>query len=287
MPSVKLTGRSIVRVTGEDAEKLLQGVITTDLDALPAGDLKPGALLAPQGKILFEFLVSRCENGIRLDTLAGSAADLAKRLTLYRLRAKAEIIVENESLVVVSWDSDSSPSDIDSTDSIVLDKRFPEERRVVRLYDLPVAATDSEAEWMRLRIAYGIAEAPHDYALGDAFPHDINFDQIEGVSFKKGCFIGQEVVSRMQHRGTARRRLLIVSASETLPASGTSITANGKDVGTLGSVNGPAGLALARIDRVKDAMDAGTPLMAGEIAVQLTIPQGSRFAFPEAAGSDA
>ncbi len=121
-----------------------------------------------------------------------------------------------------------------------------------------------------------------DYLLGDAFPHDVNLDQTGGVSFRKGCFVGQEVVSRMQHRGTARRRILIVSCASELPATGTSITADGREIGTLGSVAGNAGLALVRIDRVKEATHKGIPILAGEVAVHLAIPPEHRFTFPEA-----
>ena len=108
---------------------------------------------------------------------------------------------------------------------------------------------------------------------------------MDGIGFKKGCYIGQEVVSRMQHRGTARRRVLIATAQTPLPPAGTEITANGRLVGALGSVAGTAGLAIARIDRVKDAIDAGTPFLAGDVTVSLSIPAWARFTFPQDATS--
>ena len=208
MPSASLNGRAVLKVTGEDAEDFLQNLITTDLDTLEQGDLKPGALLNPQGKILFEFLVSRSRDGLRLDTLRTSTDDLLKRLTLYKLRAKVQIAVDSELLVQVSWRNDSGTSESDST---VHDRRFPDALNVRRHYgEAPGTDRMTRLAGLTLRIAHGVAEAPMDYALGDAFPHDINLDQTGGVSFRKGCFVGQEVVSRMQHRGTARRRILIV-----------------------------------------------------------------------------
>ncbi|MCC6206090.1 MAG: folate-binding protein, partial [Hyphomicrobiales bacterium] len=115
MPIVRLTDRALVTVAGPDAEHLLQNVITTDLDALKAGEMKPGALLTPQGKILFDFLVSRAgEDGLRLDVRADIAADFAKRLTLYKLRAKAEIIKQDQVDVAVAWENDSTSSENDS-----------------------------------------------------------------------------------------------------------------------------------------------------------------------------
>jgi folate-binding protein YgfZ len=279
MPSASLNGRAVLNVTGEHAENFLQNLITTDLDTLERGDLKPGALLNPQGKILFEFLVSRNGDGLRLDTLQTSANDLLKRLTLYKLRAKVQIAADSETLVRVSWENESGSSDNEST---VHDQRFPDELNVSRHYGGEPLSDGNEAAWIALRIVHGVAEAPYDYALGDAFPHDVNLDQTGGVSFKKGCFVGQEVVSRMQHRGTARRRILVATGTADLPETGTPITAKGREIGILGSIAGKAGLALVRIDRVKDAMDVGTPILAGEIAIHLAIPPEHRFTFPEA-----
>ncbi|MDR6633916.1 folate-binding protein YgfZ [Phyllobacterium sp. 1468] len=278
MPRLTLSGRAILNVAGEDAEDFLQNLITTDLDTLDDGDLKPGALLNPQGKILFEFLVSRNGGGLRLDTLQTCADDLLKRLTVYKLRAKVQIAVDSESLVQVFWQNESGASETDST---VHDRRFPSALSVTRRYGGVSVVDEDETAWTALRIAHGVAEAPVDYALGDAFPHDINLDQIGGVSFRKGCFVGQEVVSRMQHRGTARRRILIVTGASVLPATGTAITAKEREIGTLGSVAGSSGLALVRIDRVKDAMDSGAPILAGDMPVHLAIPSEHRFTFPE------
>lgn len=281
LQTAKLTDRALVLVTGEEAEKFLQAVITTDLDQLGKDDLMPGALLAPQGKIMFDFLVSRVENGLRFDLPVSISSDFAKRLTLYRLRAKAEIVLLPESLVSVSWQNDS---DLSQSDSNKRDRRFPDQALVVRHYGRD-ADTGDMAGWTGLRIAHGVSEGGSDYAFGDAFPHDVNLDQTGGVSFKKGCFIGQEVVSRMQHRGTARRRALIATASIDLPETGTALTVNGREIGTLGSVSGAHGLALARIDRVKDAIDSGEPIMAGDVTVALAIPPEAKFSFPNS-GTD-
>ncbi|WP_315919549.1 folate-binding protein YgfZ [Mesorhizobium sp. SP-1A] len=280
MPSALLKDRALVTVSGPDAEHFLQNILTVDLDRLKPGEAKPGALLTPQGKILFDFLISRDgEDGFRLECRADSADDFARRLTLYRLRAKAEIAKADQALVAVSWREDSSPSETDS-DSVV-DTRFAD-GSVRRGYGR--AAGDADlAGWHAYRIAHGVAESGQDYALGDTFPHDVLLDQSGGVGFRKGCYVGQEVVSRMQHRGTARRRVLLVSAQSALPASGTELTVDGRPVGTLGSVSGTSGLAIARIDRVKAALDAGKPILAGEVPVTLAIPEWASFTFPETA----
>ncbi|RWM23117.1 folate-binding protein YgfZ [Mesorhizobium sp.] len=279
MPFALLKDRALISVSGPDAEHFLQNILTTDLDTLAIGETKPGALLSPQGKILFDFLISRaCENGFRLECRADIADDFVRRLMLYRLRAKAEIAKQDQGLVTVMWGDDSTTS---FSDSISLaDARF-REVAVRRAYD-GAARDGGDAEaWQTLRIANGIAESGSDYQLGDAFPHDVLLDETGGVGFKKGCYVGQEVVSRMQHRGTARRRVLIASAESALPASGTELTVGGRPVGALGSVNGRIGLAIARIDRVKAASDAGEKIVAGNVPVTLAIPAWARFSFPQ------
>jgi folate-binding protein YgfZ len=240
-------------------------------------------LLAPQGKILFDFVVSRIDGGLRFDLPASIAADFIKRITLYRLRAKAEITQLPESLVSVSWQTESHPS---QNDSIKRDSRFPTELNVRRIYG-PADGTTDESAWTKLRAEYGIAEGEADFAYNDVFPHDVNFDQTGGVSFPKGCFIGQEVVSRMQHRGTARRRVLVARSEGGLPPMGTPITVDGREIGTTGSSADTIGIALVRIDRAKDAIDAGSPILAGETPITLTLPPHVRFGFPKAEAGNA
>ena len=283
MPVAHLADRALIEVTGPDAEHFLQNILTIDLATVEAGQARPGALLAPQGKILFDFLISRIDGGFRLEVRQDLAADFMRRLTLYRLRAKADIRESDQHVVAVSWGNDSGSSQTDSTS--VSDMRFPDALRARRHYGELPPADAAPADWHALRISQGIAESGDDYAAGDAFPHDVLLDQNGGVGFRKGCYIGQEVVSRMQHRGTARRRVLLVSADEPLPPSGTAVTVNGRPVGALGGVSGTSGLAVLRIDRVKDAMDSGTPLLADGIALNAAIPDWAKFSFPEAAST--
>lgn len=284
MPIVQIADRTVILVEGPEAETLLQNVITTDISALGRAEALPGALLTPQGKILFDFLVSRIgEQGFRLDCRAETAADFFKRLMLYRLRAKAEISMQDQEFVSISW-GDSAQTSQTESDSVI-DRRFPDECHVRRHYG-PGAAADAQAEdWHRLRVEHGVAESGSDYALGDAFPHDVLFDQNGGVGLKKGCFVGQEVVSRMQHRGTARRRLVIVSAEAPLPESGTAVTADGRTLGTLGTVCDGKGLAIVRIDRAADALESGKTIEAGGVALALAVPAYANFTLERGNGT--
>lgn len=281
MPIALLADRALISVSGAEAEHFLQNILTTDLDALAEGQAKPGALLTPQGKILFDFLISRAgEQGFRIECRLDVIDDFVKRLMLYRLRAKAEISKPDQSFVSVSWQDDSPASHFDSSLAVVRDARFANEP-VFRIYGGKPAGQEDAAAWHAFRIGHGIAESGADYALGDAFPHDVLLDQTGGVGFKKGCYVGQEVVSRMQHRGTARRRVLLASAETALPPPGTDISAGGRALGTLGSVSGASGLAIVRVDRVKDALDAGTEILADGIALKLAIPAWAAFTFPQ------
>jgi folate-binding protein YgfZ len=296
MPSVSLPDRAVLRVAGPDAEHFLQNIVTADLADLQAHAAKPSALLTPQGKVLFDFLIAReGPDAFLIDCRADIADDLVRRLMLYRLRAKAEITKPEQVLVSAEWDMDSESSPIDSSASridstaagLFRDLRFAS-RAVFRRYGGTAEASGDLEDWARLRISAGVAESGTDYALSDAFPHDVLLDQNGGVGFRKGCYVGQEVVSRMQHRGTARRRVLIVQADRALPASGADVTANGRPIGALGTVSGSQGLAVVRIDRVKDAMDAGVPILAGDAVLDLSIPPGASFTFPaDAAREDA
>lgn len=279
MPSVSLTDRALVRVAGPDAEHFLQNIVTADLTDMPDSALKPCALLTPQGKIMFDFLIARDgADAFLLDVRADVADDLVRRLMLYKLRAKAEISKPDQQVATVEWETDSGSSESDST-GVFRDLRFLA-RPVWRRYG-DIAASSDRVAWDLLRIENGVAESGADYQLSDAFPHDVLLDQNGGVGFKKGCYVGQEVVSRMQHRGTARRRVLVARGDGPLPASGTDITANGRSIGTLGTVVGTEGLAIARIDRVKEAIDAGVPVLAGDGALSLSIPPQATFAFPD------
>lgn len=285
MPSVSLADRALIRVSGPDAEHFLQNIVTADLSDLPEGAIKPCTLLTPQGKILFDFLIARDgADTFLIDCRADVADDLSRRLMLYRLRAKAEISKLDQSLVTVEWNSDSSASGSDSTQAF-RDLRFVEPTVWRRHGGTP--GSDALRDWDLLRIENGVAESGSDYQLSDAFPHDVLLDQNGGVGFRKGCYVGQEVVSRMQHRGTARRRVLVAHGDGPLPSAGTEITANGRAIGTLGTVAGERGLAIVRIDRVKDALDASVPILAGETAVALAIPPHAHFTFPQDASAGA
>lgn len=276
MPRVRLDDRAIVSVAGKDAEDLLQGLITTDLDALTRDESRPGALLTPQGKILFDFMISRDGDGFRLETAADQAEALLKRLTMYKLRSAVILSLDVATPTIIAFDEPQAAG--------YRDHRFEKAGAAVfRSYGEAETDAASADDLDQLRIVSGIAVSGPDYALQDAFPHDVLMDKNGALSFRKGCYVGQEVVSRMQHRGTPRRRVVIVSGASALPESGTAITADGKSIGTLGTVRGASALAIVRIDKAGEAMANGVELLAGDVPVTLTLPEWTGLSFPTTA----
>ncbi|GMA75512.1 aminomethyltransferase [Methylorubrum aminovorans] len=242
MPIALLPDRAVVAVSGPDALPFLQGILTCNVETLPEGEARLGALLTPQGKIQFDFLVSRAGDGFRLDVAAERVPDLVKRLGLYRLRAKVTIAADPTLGVAVAWAKDGSLAETAAETVRVRDGRLPALGERLYFAEGAFSADATEADYHAHRIGLGVPEGGRDFALSDAFPHEALMDQLGGVDFKKGCYVGQEVVSRMQHRGTARTRILpIVYRDGPAPEPGTEVTAGARSLGTTGSAAGDRG----------------------------------------------
>ena len=284
MPIALLPDRALVTVTGPDAPALLQGVLTCNVETLQPGEARLGALLTPQGKIFFDFLISLVPNGFRLDTATERAADLAKRLTLYRLRAKAEIAADPTVAVAVAWGGATTAAETDRA----ADARHPELGARLYAAEGAFSADASADDYHAHRVALAIPEGGRDYAFGDAFPHEALMDQLDGVDFHKGCYVGQEVVSRMQHRGTARTRILAAAYPDgEAPLAGTEVRAGQKVLGTTGGAIGARGLVTLRLDRLGDALASGEPLRADGRRLAVARPAYATFAMPDPAGAAA
>jgi tRNA-modifying protein YgfZ len=277
MKAAFLPDRGVVKVSGNDARNFLNGLITTDVARLQVGAGRFGALLTPQGKIVVDFLITEApsdDGGFLLDCPKALAQNLADKLGFYRLRAK--VTVENLSDkigVLAVWDGEATlKSDLTFTDprneKLGVRILVPAEL-AQKTADLIGAEIADSSAYEAHRIALGIPRGGLDFIYGDAFPHETNMDRLAGVDFDKGCYIGQEVVSRMQHRGTARTRTVRILLEGPAPEVGSAILAGDKPVGTMGSAADRHGLALIRIDRATEAIEAGTPLIAGGIAIRV------------------
>ena len=281
-----LADRGIVRVAGADAKKLLQGLITNDMDLLATEPAIHAALLSPQGKILFEFFVVGSGEGYLLETAAAQAANLSKRLMLYKLRAKAEISDQSAHYAVFAvWGAPATgfaalPDSTAFTDPRLAQlgvRIIAQNAARAAVGAAPGTQPATAEDWHRHRIALGVPEADRDYRLGDTFLHEANYDQLSGVSFSKGCFIGQEVASRMQHRGGGRKRIVGVEGTAAL-APNAVIKAGTVPLGSLGSVDGSRALALVRLDRAAEALAAGAALTADAVPISLIKPAWAHFA---------
>ena len=276
--------RGVVEIGGPEAAQFLHGLVTATVKSLVPGDASFGALLTPQGKILFDFFLVKTDAGYLAEIARAAIPDFLKRLGFYRLRA-AVTLADRSVDHVVAYAFGDAPAP--EGDLAFADPRLPGlATHVLAPAGSPPVATASLHDWHAHRIAHGIPESGLDFPLGDTFPHDANMDDLAGVDFKKGCFIGQEVVSRMKHRGTARKRIVLARALEARPAwpdAGTEIGCAGKTLGTLGSSADGLALALVRLDRAKEAIDLGDAIEAGGVTLGLELPEYAGFHWPETA----
>jgi folate-binding protein YgfZ len=255
--ALELTNRAVIGLCGPEAREYLQGLITNDVTKVAPGRAVYAALLTPQGKILFDFLIAEGADGLLLDCTREARAALIKRLSLYKLRAKVEISARDDLGVLLDADGGFA------------DPRLP------ALGNRAIAAAghapSGDEAYLARRLALGVPEGA-DFGSDRMFALDAGLDELHGVAFDKGCYVGQELTARMKHRGTARKRLLSVATKDgnALPALDTPIKAKDQEVGAIASTYGARGFALVRLDRLAEA--AGAPFNADGIAVDVTKP---------------
>jgi tRNA-modifying protein YgfZ len=288
MRAALLPDRAVIRIVGDDAKHFLQGLVTSDVERLAPDAACFTALLTPQGKILFDFFVVAVGaddgGGFVLEAPRALEAALAERLGFYKLRAKVEITRRPDLAVAVILDGAPpealglayrDPRDPGLGTRIVL----PADGAAAALRDAGFALAEAD-EWQARRIARGVPEGGQDFAYGDTFPHEADMDQLHGVDFEKGCFVGQEVVSRMQHRGSARTRVVPIAYADAAPLSGVEVKIGERAAGFLGSTAKGRGLAKLRLDRVEEGLAAKERLSAGNVPIRLVKPDWAKFSFP-------
>jgi tRNA-modifying protein YgfZ len=280
MKAAFLPDRGVIKVSGTDARDFLNGLVTTDVTLLRPGLGRFGALLTPQGKIIADFLITEAGDGaggFLIDCPRALAKNLADKLGFYRLRAKVTVENLSDNLgVLAAWDGDPSVKPdlafADPRNAALGWRILIPEPLVQNTAGLIGADLVDSSVYETHRIASGAPRGGLDFMYGDAFPHETNMDRLHGVDFDKGCYVGQEVVSRMQHRGTARTRTLRIVIEGAPPEAGSGVLAGDKPLGTMGSSAGGHGLAMIRIDRAADALAAGAALTAGGVSIRLADP---------------
>ena len=276
---ILLEDRGAVEVAGPDAAKFLHDLVTNDIVSLAPGEARYAALLAPQGKIVCDFLVFAVGSGdeprFLLDCPRSLAPDLARRLAFYKLRAKIDIAdISGELAAFALLDAAEKPP-INAL-ALARDPRAPALgwRGVAPIG--AVATGGSRDDYDARRIAAGVPEGGADFAYGDAFPHEANMDLFAGLDFKKGCYVGQEVVSRMKHRGSVRKRVVPYRALGPAPAPGTPVVVGDAEICVTCSKSGDRGLALIRLDRLADALAKGERPFAGGTPLDFAEPGRQR-----------
>ncbi|MFO1103224.1 MAG: folate-binding protein [Methylocystis sp.] len=261
--AILLDDRGIIEISGEDAGKFLHNLVTNDVASLKPGEARFAALLTPQGKILFDFLVFAA-GGDRylIDCPLDLAADLQKRLNIYKLRSKLTVTNRSGEFEAIAFPDMSEVPTVDAV-AIAADPRGPLGFRAIAEKGR-IPTSNERRDYEALRIHAGVPLGGVDFAYGGTFPHEANMDLLSGIDFKKGCYVGQEVVSRMKHRGLVRKRVAKYRAQGGAPAPGEAIRAGGVEIGVTGSRLEGEGLAMIRLDRLDDALATGaTPEAAG------------------------
>jgi folate-binding protein YgfZ len=263
---ILLEDRSVIAVSGPEARGFLQGLITNDIEKVSSARAIYAALLTPQGKILFDFIVTEGDGALLIDCRMDARDSLVKRLGVYRLRAKIEIEARDQLRVFADLHGAAAARGI-----TFVDPRLPAlgHRTIGASAEMPPAGARSSA-YRELRLSLGVPEGP-DFGSDRMFALDAGLEELNAISFEKGCYVGQELTARMKHRGVARKRLLPIRTTgcAQLPAAGAPVTAGGQTLGEIASTYGEMGFALVRLDRLEEGR---APIFADTTPVTIDRP---------------
>ena len=228
MPELlKLENRGVIRLSGPDADSLLQGLITNDIEELSDNDAMYAGLLTPQGKFLFDMIIVREGDNLLLDVEAATKTDLIRRLMMYRLRAEVDISDDDRNVWAL-FDGEAE------TGLCYTDPRHKSLHKRVISRDTPAPAADllSIEKYEERRIRHGVPDGSRDMMVEKYFWLETDAERLNGVSFTKGCFVGQELTARMKHRTSLKKRIVAIKSTETsLVSGGEVLTEGGKKVG--------------------------------------------------------
>ena len=256
-----LPARGVLAVTGEDRTGFLQGLVSNDVTEVAPGRAVWAALLTPQGKWLADFFILSDGERLLLDCERDQLPMLRQRLTRYRLRSR--VTLEDTTLTVYAvWDGAPPPG----PEVMAPDPRLPE-AGWRELSSGPIPTSASEDEWDRHRLALGLPDGSRDMETEKSVLLEAGFDELNGVSWTKGCYMGQELTARTKYRGLVKRRLVPVRIDGMVPTPGAAILRDGREVGTMRSANGQRGLAVLRLEALGSQLNSAeatlTPLVPG------------------------
>jgi len=264
-----LSTRSVIALKGDETHAFLQSVVSQNVDGMIENELRFSTLLTPQGKILFDFFILKIPDGYLLDCHAAMASTLMKRLKLYKLRAKISIELADDLNVFTHWDTPNQNTTLSDPRHIALGYRS------IGRSDqfLPNA---NEEKYDIHRISLGVPQFGDEFGGEERFLLDVNYDALNGVDYKKGCFVGQEVTSRMKRKGEIRKRTVIVHFNEGIPdiTTGADIKTDNSVLGTLlaGASSNKTVLAVIRTDRLKKAQLENASFAVNGSEVTISVP---------------
>ncbi len=256
--------RAAIAVEGEDRVTFLQGLVSQDVTQAEPGRALWSALLTPQGKWLAEFFIIADGARLLLDVEADSRDDIVQRLSRFRLRSKASV-APVDYVVQAGW---GGPAPVVTDGLVAEDTRLPEAGFRI-LSPAGLAANATLGEWDAHRIALGLPDGARDLERDKTVLLEAGFDELGGISWTKGCYMGQELTARTRYRGLLKRRLVPVAIEGETPPPGTIVmTEEGRDVGTMRSAEGGQGLAVLRLE----VLDGQIALIAGAARLKPQLP---------------
>jgi folate-binding protein YgfZ len=269
-----LPQRGVIAVEGEDRVAFLQGLVSNDVESVEPGRAVWAALLTPQGKWLADFFIFSDGDALLLDCESGQIEMLLQRLSRFRLRMKVSLRADPDRFVSVAWGGRPDVAGI-----VAPDPRLPDFAWRI-LAGAALAANATPDDWDRYRLEAGLPEGSKDMEADRSILLEAGFDELAGVSWTKGCYMGQELTARTKYRGLVKRRLVPVIIEGPLPAPGTPILRDTTEVGTMRSGRGNIGLASLRLDAI------GPSLACGEAVLTPKPPEWLRLPVAASAASD-
>lgn len=238
---IKLSNRSILSVSGKDSEQFLQGIVTCDIKSIEEKS-SYGSILTPQGKLLYDFIISKMNNNFLIDTAESSIDGLIKLLNIYRLRSEVKLDKRDDLSVIV--DLNNKKENLDN-----IDPRINEigSREILNSKD--DFSDINEDDYEKQKIKLGVAEVGSEIKSGELFPMEANLDHLKGIDFKKGCFIGQEVTSRMYRKGKVKKRIIGFKSKDNFTIN-EELVYNDQTIGTVIKKIEDYGLALVKIEKI-------------------------------------
>lgn len=294
--------RGVIRLSGEDRVTFLQGLVSNDVTKVSPEQAGYGAFLTAQGKFLYDFFLIALDDSLLIETAADRIDEFLRKLRMYKLRSKIELSAASEAWTVAAVFGDGAlsalglPAERGSSIPLGGGIAFVDPRHAEAGARLVLPAGDGATDALglrpvdrdaydRRRVALGLPDGARDMAVEKTVLLEAGFEELGGVDFEKGCYMGQELTARTKYRGLVKRRLMPIAIDGPLPTPGTEITLDGREAGEVrtvvangdGQEGGGSGLAMIRLNRLDEALRSGAPLTAGEATVIPHKPDWARF----------